>query len=149
MPTLKVEFSITPPSKEIFNQIFERIDFDVPQDVSNLASKSSPHPSLVPVWALLTEDVKTVGLATIYLPPPQSLELAPVFIGNMAIEKKSQGKGLESFLLTQLVGWCQQKQIRLLTAQPSDEIMPFFLSQGFAPGEKLSSILFKAIEATI
>ena len=145
MSTLLAEFSVTPPSNETFMRIFQGLDLGGAQDALSLANQSNPHPSLVPVWGMLLEDGQAVGLATLYLPPPQSLEVAPAFIGNIVIAQSSQGKDMESYLLSQVEQWCAKQHVHLLAIQVLEDASPFFVSKGFKQGKEGSPIFFKNI----
>ena len=104
---LKVDFSIDPPTRDYLSQILKSVQWDGSEKGIDLLLKHRPHPSLIPLWAILIKEGRVVGFATLYLPPPPSLHFAPVFIANFVIEDALHHAGMGSFLLEKIELWCK------------------------------------------
>ena len=145
MSDIKVDFSIDPPPKEDLVRILQGVQWDAKDEAIDLMITHRPNPSLMAMWAMLMQEKKVVGFATLYLPPPQSLQTAPVFIGNFVIERVFHGSGRGSFLLLKIEQWCSQMQVKLLALQTLESSTPFFKSKGFDANLDHSEILFKSL----
>lgn len=143
---LNVDFSIDPPSRDRLSQILQSVQWDSSEEGIDFLLKHRPHPSLMPLWAILMKEGGVVGFATLYLPPPESLQIAPVFVANFAIEDTSHGSGMGSFLLEKIELWCHQMNVKILALQTVESSITFFISKGFCKNEQHPDILFKSLK---
>lgn len=143
---LKVDFSIDPPTRDYLSQILKSVQWDGSEKGIDLLLKHRPHPSLIPLWAILIKEGRVVGFATLYLPPPQALHSAPVFIANFVIEDALHHAGMGSFLLEKIELWCSQMKVKILALQTVESSITFFISKRFCKNEQHPDILFKSLE---
>jgi hypothetical protein len=142
---LKVDFSMNPPSRGCLSRILKSVQWDSSEKGIDFLINYQPHPSLMPLWAILTQKGRVIGFATLYLPPPQSLQTAPVFIANFAIEDVLHRGGMGSFLLEKIESWCSQMQVKILALQTVESSITFFMSKGFCKNDQHADIFLKRL----
>ena len=147
MSSFNIFFSVDPPDKASLIRILSGVQWDASEAGINVMLKHRPHPSLFAVWAILMYEEAILGFATLYLPPPQSLDAAPVFIGNFVVESTSHRRGNGSYLLGQLELWCQEKGVKTLALQTVDSSTSFFMAKGFCKNKQYPDFLFKTLGA--
>ena len=145
MSNLLVDFSLDPPSKILMAKILQGVGWDSEDAAVNTMVAHRPHPSLTSLWATLLQGGVMVGMATLYLPPPESLVNAPVFIGNFVVDGSTQHIGLGSFMLARIEEWCKQMQVRQLALQTIETSTPFFMAKGFVRHNPQSGIFIKLL----
>jgi GNAT superfamily N-acetyltransferase len=145
MSDTEIHFSIVPPGMEALKNIFKSVEWDTSTENLRAIIIQRPHPSMTSLWLTMMRNGFLVGVATLYLPPPQALAIAPVFIGNFVIQGDSHRVGLGSLMLEEIERWCEQMQVRQLALQTVEASTPFFMAKGFIRNPDHPDVYMKTI----
>ena len=142
--SLTVEFSKKPPPIAELARFFQDVGWISDKKFIKKALPVKPHPLLVTIWIRLLHQGMPIGMARLYLPPPNQVN-APAFIGDVIIYSKYQGQGYGRQLISLIEKYCRRNVVNTLVIEPNPNSLLFWKSIGFFAKSSSENLLFKSI----
>ena len=142
--SLTIEFSKKPPSIAELTRFFQDVGWVSDKQFIKKALPIKPHPLLVTIWVRLLQHGMPIGMARLYLPPPNQVN-APAFIGDVIINSKYQGQGYGRELISLIEKYCRKNGVNALVIESNSNSLAFWKSIGFFAKNSFENLLFKSI----